>query len=173
MTEAPSPATVALVRRRYLAGAAVKDIVAEAGITRVMLDRCLKGEFADGSGAVPVPIARRHARARRPTGSRAALVARMWRTAERQVEEIEDRLKATGLELAERESNARTLAVVARTLRELAVVDEARQARGKGAAKDRDDDAVPRNIDELRRALAKKLDEFVAGRSASVRDDAG
>ena len=53
----------------------------------------------------------------------------MWRTAERQVEEIEDRLAVAGLELAERESNARMLAIVAKTLRELAAVDE--KARGK------------------------------------------
>ena len=65
-------------------------------------------------------------RVRHRMGSRAALVSRMWRTAERQVEEIEDRLAVAGLELAERESNARTLAIVAKTLRELAAVDEAR-----------------------------------------------
>ena len=62
----------------------------------------------------------------------------MWRTAERQVEEIEDRLQAAGLELAERESNARTLAIVAKTLRELAAVDEAR-SRARARAQPKDD----------------------------------
>jgi hypothetical protein len=50
----------------------------------------------------------------------------MWRTAERQVGEIEDRLKAAGLKLAERESNTRMLSIVARTPRELSAVDESR-----------------------------------------------
>ena len=92
-----------------------------------------RGAYPDGSGVAPRRSQRRKpgVRVRHRTGSRAALVARMWRTAERQVEEIEDRLKAAGLELAERESNARTLAIVARTLRELAAVDEAKKPRGK------------------------------------------
>ena len=113
----------------------MKDTLAEAEITLDTLYRCLEGKFPDGSGVAPAPIPLRRAgvRVRHRLGSRAALIARMWRTAERQVEEIEDRLRAAGLELAERESNARTLAIVAKTLRELAAVDEARKARGKGA----------------------------------------
>ena len=75
--------------------------------------------MAPASSPLPIPQRRPGVHDRHRKGSRAALVARMWRTAERQVEEIEDRLQAAGLELAERESNARTLAVVARTLREL------------------------------------------------------
>jgi hypothetical protein len=93
----------------------------------------------------------------------------MWRTAERQVGEIEERLKAAGIELAERESNARTLAIVAKTLRELAAYDEA-QARAKQPPKD--DDAAPRNIEELRRALARKLEAFVARSEDGISGDA-
>jgi hypothetical protein len=96
----------------------------------------------------------------------------MWRTAERQVEEIEDRLKVAGLQQGERESNARTLATVARTLRELAAVDDARRAR-KGTSKDDDDAAAPRNIDELRRSLAEKLEAIVAGPEGPISGEAG
>jgi AcrR family transcriptional regulator len=164
MTETPTPEQVALVRRRYLERATVRAILAEAGVKLGTLYRCLYGDFPDGSGIEPAPIPLRHAgrRIRQRMGSRAALVARMWRTAERQVEEIEDRLKAAGLELAERESNARTLAVVAKTLRELSVFDQAQKSRGKRALDDSDDDSVPRNIDDLRRSLAEKLEAFVA-----------
>jgi hypothetical protein len=132
--------------------------------------RCIDGKFDDGSGTPPAPVPRRRAdtRTAERIGSRGALIARMWRTAEKQVGEIEDRLKAAGLELAERESNARTLAVVARTLRELSAVDEAEKARGKEASKDNNDDAPPRNIDELRRSLARKLEAFVGGPSGVV-----
>jgi len=174
MTEIPPPEQVALARRRYLERATVRAICAEAGFSRGTLYRCLAGDFPDGSGLPPEPIKQRRAgvRSNARRGSRAALVARMWRTAERQVEEIEDRLKAAGLELAERESNARTLAIVAKTLRELAALDEGKKARAKEAADDDGDGTVPRNIDDLRRSLARKLEAFVAGRQDRVSGEA-
>jgi hypothetical protein len=170
----PTPEQVALARRRYFERAPVKEILAEAGIKLGTLYRCLAGDFPDGSGVEPaaIELRRRGVRVRHRLGSRAALVARIWRTAERQVEEIEDRLKAAGLELAERESNARTLAIVAKMLRELAAVDDAKNTRGKGASRGNNDDDVPRNIDDLRRALAQKLESFVAGQSGAVPGDA-
>jgi hypothetical protein len=175
MADIPTPEQVALARRRYLERVPVRAIVAEATIKIDTLYRCLDGDFPDGSGVKPAPIPMRRAgvRIRHRMGSRAALVARMWRTAERQVEEIERRLRVSGLELAERESNARTLAVVAKTLRELAAVDEARKERGRLGPKGSNDDAVPRNIDDLRRELARKLEAFVAAEADQVRDDAG
>jgi hypothetical protein len=164
----PTPGQVALVRRRYSEGAMVRAILTEAGVKHATLYRCLDGDFPDGSGSgiAPAPIALRHAgrRNRRRMGSRAALVARMWRTAERQVEEIDDRLKAAGLEVAERESNARTLAIVAKTLRELSAFDEASKPRGKRAQDSSDDDSVPIDIDELRRELARRIDALVEKR---------
>jgi len=180
MADTPTPDVVALARRRYRDGHAVKAILADTGLTRTALYRCLAGDCPDGSGATPEPIPLRSARVRTrsPGGSRAALIARMWRTAERQVDEIEQRLVETGLERAERESNARTLAVVAKTLRDLAVFDEASKpcsptARGREAQKDNDDESVPRNIDDLRRALARKLEAFVAGTEDPVSGDTG
>lgn len=174
MAYAPTPDVVALVRRRYAEGATVDAIVAESGTKNLnILYRCIDGRYPDGSGVAPARLPRRKSGVpiRRRAGSRAALVTRMWRTAERQVEEIEDRLAIAGLEFAERESNARTLAIVAKTLRELAAVDE--KARVKEATKDDDDDAPPRNIDDLRRALAEKLERFVAGTAGAVPGDAG
>lgn len=174
MADTPTPTVVALVRRRYLERASVKAILAETGIKLGSLYRCLAGDFDDGSGIKPAPIALRRAgtRVRQRIGSRAALVARMWRTAERQVEEIEQRLKAAGLEVAERESNARTLAIVARTLRELAAVDASKASRDKEGRRN-NDGTVPRNVEDLRRALAKKLDAFVAARSGRLPGDTG
>jgi hypothetical protein len=169
MTPIPTPERVALARRRYSDGVPVKDILAETEMTLGTFYRCIDGKLPDGSGIEPAPIARRRAgvRIRHRLGSRAALIARMWRTAERQVEEIEDRLRVAGLQQTERESNARTLATVARTLRELAAVDDARRAE-KGTSKDDDDDAAPQNIDELRRTLAEKLEAVVADREGGV-----
>ncbi len=173
MDHAPPPETVALVRRRYAEGAFVKTIVAESGIKNLtIIYRCVAGLYPDGSGIKPAPIPQRRAgvRVRHRKGSRAALVARMWRTAERQVEEIEDRLAVAGIELAERESNARTLAIVAKTLRELVSVDDTKKPRGKEASRDEDDGAPPRNIDDLRAELARKLKEFVARTADAVPD---
>ena len=173
MVYTPPPDVVALVRRRYAEGALVTAIVAESGIKNLhIIYRCVAGRYPDGSGVEPAPIPQRRpgVPVRHRQGSRAALVARMWRTAERQVEEIEDCLKAAGLELAERESNARTLAVVAKTLRELAAVDEAEIERnGKQQPPDDniDDDPVPRDIDEFRRELARRINALVDGRTGA------
>lgn len=175
MIATPTPEQVALARRLYQDGVAVRDIVAAAGIKLGTLYRCLDGDFPDGTGVDPAPVPLRHqgVRVRQRMGSRAALVARMWKTAERQVEEIEDRLKAAGLELAERESNARTLAIVAKTLRELSIVDEAKQTR-KGRKRppddDIDDDPVPRDINEFRRELARRIDALVDSRTGAGGD---
>jgi hypothetical protein len=169
MPQIPAPEAVALVRRLYREGCTVEQIVAESGVRN--LDHfygCLDGRYPDGSGEAPAPIPRRRPGMRRWSGNRAALVERMWRTAELQVEKIEDRLEVAGLELAERESNTRMFAIVAKTLRELSAVDAANKPRGKEASKDDDDDAPPRNIDDLRRALAEKLERFVASREAAV-----
>ena len=170
MIETPTPEQVALARRLYLDGVAVREILAAAGIKLGALYRCLNGDFPDGSGIAPAPIPLRHqgVRVRQRMGSRAALVARMWRTAERQVEEIEDRLKASGLEIAERESNARVLAIVAKTMRELSIVDEAKQThkgRKRPPDDDTDDDPVPRDIGEFRRELARRIHALVDSRT--------
>lgn len=173
MAYAPPPDTVALVRRLYAEGKTIKEICAASGIDNLtILYGCIDGRYPDGSGVMSAKLPRRRegARMRDCAGSRSALVARMWRAAERQVEEIEDRLAVAGIELAERESNARTLAVVAKTLRELAVVDEAENSRkGKKQAPDDDvdDDPVPRDIDEFRRELARRIHALVDSRTNS------
>ena len=171
----PTPDVVALVRRRYREGATVKAIVAESGISNLnIIYRCLEGEFPDGSGVRPEPIPKRRpgVRVRHRSGSRTALVARMWRTAERQVEEIEDRLKTAGLSLAERESNARTMAIVAKTMRELAAFDDAQPPHQGKKPPDDDDDPVPRDIDEFRRELARRIDALVDSRTHTGGDGA-
>jgi len=163
MAYAPTPDVVALVRRLYAEGVTVNEIVAQSGVTKLnIIYRCVAGRYPDGSGIAPAPIPQRRqrVRVRHRSDSRAALVTRMWRTAERQVEEIEGRLAVAGLELAEREGNARMFAITARTLRDLQAVDE--KTRSKESKKEADDDAPPRNIDDLRRELAKKLESFVA-----------
>lgn len=174
MADFPTPAQVAQVRARYLAGDTVKSIAADTGIKSAdVLYRCLHGDFDDGSGVPLAPIKRRRAGVRifGRKGSRRAIVARMWCAAERQVEHIEERLKSEGLDPGERESNARTLATLARTLRDLSTFDE-QPRKAKRANDNEHDQPLPRNVDELRRSLAEKLEAFVARTADRVPDGA-
>ena len=74
----------------------------------------------------------RNLRKRRLTGDRVALVTRLWRTAEAQVRDIEERLMSSAQPPDEREKDARTLAVLVKTL---ARADRVRRRRG--ASRDR------------------------------------
>jgi len=104
--------------------------------------------------------------------SAAALVHRLSGTIERELSRIETIVggRDAGARRGEAESRARVLASLARTLKEVKRLrDEAAQGE---AAKDADDDAVPRDLDEFRRVLSRRLDEMVAGRAPhSAGDD--
>jgi hypothetical protein len=80
---------------------------------------------------------------------RAALAARLWRTAEMQAAEVEARLATGPRPAVEAERDARVLSVLAKTLRELSAAD--------AQARDEDDDAAPDDIDALREALGERL----------------
>ena len=58
------------------------------------------------------------------SGDRVALVGRLWRTAEAQVRDIEERLARHQQQPDERERDARTLAVLVKTMRELSALDD-------------------------------------------------
>jgi hypothetical protein len=166
---------VALVSRRYLEGATNADIKAETGITSTwLLYRCIDGKYDDGSGApLPLPLPalpRRRDNLNRPE-SRKALVERLWRNAEQQVAQIEARLARSGISSDDGERDARSLAVLVRTLRELAAFDDAREPdakagkRTKKQSKPENDDPVPRDLDELRRELVRRIHAFVDERT--------
>lgn len=104
--------------------------------------------------------------AAKPAGQRTALIKRMWRAADAQVREIENRLLQDSDTSLERERDARVLAVLAKTLRELSALDGAEPDERTSAAAD--DDAIPRDLDELRRSLAQKLEALVAGGTAAL-----
>jgi hypothetical protein len=129
-----------------------------------MLFRCIDGACPDGAAERPAPLPRRTVRRR--AASRAALVGRLWRAAEQQIDEIELRMRAAGLASADREGNARTFATLVKTLRELAAFDEAQRARKPTSqTMDDDDDPIPRDIEEFRRELARRIESFIEDRS--------
>ncbi len=78
------------------------------------------------------------------------LAARLWRAAERQAAEVEERIAAGPRPVAEAERDARLLSVLAKTLRELSAVEASAQSED-------DEDAAPNDIDELRSALDERL----------------
>jgi hypothetical protein len=95
---------------------------------------------------------------------KAALAARLWRAAELQAAEVEARIALGPRPVAEAEKDARVLSVLARTLRELSVVD----ASSRDDNED-DDDAAPDDIDELRFALGERLRKLSIERERSGR----
>ena len=169
MTDIPAAALRA--RQMYFDHATVRSIRAETGFSLDRLYYWLDGApQADGGTLLP-PIPRRVVVVRRSSrpARRAALVARMMRAAEMQVHEIEQRL---GCEPAPegRARDARTLAVLAKTMRELIALDVLTEDKNTDHA---DDDDAPFDIDELRRELARRVDQIRRRRDAArIGDDA-
>jgi hypothetical protein len=94
----------------------------------------------------------------------ASLIARLEAAVEKElaaVERMRAHLGGTAQEPVEAERTARTLATLARTLRE---VQRLRGAGLQSAGRD-DDDDMPTDIDELRRELARRIHAFVDSRA--------
>lgn len=100
-----------------------------------------------------------------PPATGAVLIERVSRAIERELTQIEaiigDR-RVNRTQRSEGERRARTLASLARTLREVMAL----RANDR-KEKSEDDDAVPRDLNELRLALARRLDSLVAGAKAA------
>lgn len=107
--------------------------------------------------------------------SRRQVIARLWRSAERQVAEIESRMARLDDDQQALEREAKTLAIIAKTVRDLVAIDgEAAivpRSRVKGANSSngrtvsREDDGDDRadgvrDIDAFRAELARRLDEL-------------
>jgi hypothetical protein len=105
---------------------------------------------------------------REATGA-AALAVRVQRVVERELDAIDTILGAIGAaDAAEAERSARTLASLARALKEvmrLAAPDEPADAD--------DDDPVPRDLDEFRRELARRIEALAGGSAAATSGDGG
>lgn len=163
---AASPETVARARELYASGVPVSRILAETEFSLGTLYLWLDGgPLENGAPRLPQVPRRRQVLVKRRRAlktDRVSLAARLWRTAERQVRDIEQRLAANQQEPAERERDARVLAVLVRTLRDLAAFDSA--ALPISPASETDD--PPRDLDEFRRELARRMDALVASRAA-------
>ncbi len=159
MTGIPKSATRA--RRMYQDGDGVARILEATGLTRTTLYLWLDGGPQRAGGARPLPALKRRgghrAKGEPPASSRQALVTRLWHAAERQVGEIERRL-GNGLDDPASDRDARALAILVKTLRELSTFDQA-----NGASEN--DDAGPRDFDEYRAELAREIESLLAART--------
>jgi hypothetical protein len=167
MAEIPHAAERA--RQMYADGATIVAIKAETGLARNALYRWLEGAPQKGGGNLLPPLPKRRIVKRTSAGDRLSVVARIMRAAERQVAEIDRRI---GTENDQGEKDARTLALLARTVRELTAVDAmnreldtVKEAPGGNDSSARSsDEPVPRDIEELRRSVSRKLQQIIAER---------
>ncbi|MEP9348722.1 helix-turn-helix domain-containing protein [Xanthobacter sp. KR7-225] len=179
------PPEAGLIRRLYEEGVPLAEIGRRTGLTTNTLYRWIDRIVAPDGTVVFSPLPRRRAPvtgARMIAGTlastpRARLTSRLWHAAERQVALIEARIAALGEAAAgDAEKDARALAVLARTLRELsALKDEARKRRRPGrapggarkaadpqATEGEGDGAEFRDLDAFRSELARRLDRLRA-----------
>ncbi len=93
---------------------------------------------------------------------RMALALRIQRVVEHEMDAVERIVKnITPSDQIEAEHGARTLASVARTLREIQALNRAENETQPDAA---DDDPIPRDINEFRRELARRIRGFIEAR---------
>jgi transposase-like protein len=165
---------IAAIRQRHIDGVPISQIAAEFDICPSTATYWIDGGPKHTPRHLPpLPRGRQTRRGRKMASraARTALVDRLWRAANRQVQEIEDRLavrKRAGGEDEIGERDARMLAVLVKTLRELAALNETNKEAAAAAAlpqPDPDhDDPVPRDIDEFRRELARRIEALVGSR---------
>lgn len=108
------------------------------------------------------------AKGRRMPASRKAVVDKLWRAAKRQLAAHEAHLAELPKGAAASEGDAKALATLARTVRELLALEAAAASQGAKAADDDDPAAGLRHAEELRRELTRRL----AGLAAEEADRA-
>jgi hypothetical protein len=107
------------------------------------------------------------AKGKRLTVGRKAVVTKLWRAAKRQLEAHEARLDELPKGAAAAESDAKALAVLARTVRELVALDGAAASQEGKPTDELSPAAGLRHVTELRKELARRLEFIAAGGSPS------
>jgi hypothetical protein len=166
----------------------VADIAARAGCAATTLyakvrelgwrtrhQRAARLQALRQSGKVRIAKRPRQHRPRRRPGAASDeavaggdMMARVTRTVAREIEAIDDilaRLEPGEARSSVAERAARTLASLARTLNEVRRMspDNAPRAPAPESTETDQHDRMPRDMDEFRRALARRIDAFIAG----------
>lgn len=96
------------------------------------------------------------------SGGRKAVIGKLWKAAQTQLEAHEAHLAELPAGTAASETDAKTLATLARTVRELVALDTAAAGEG-GKSEDEPSPAEGlRRVDELRRELARRMERLIA-----------
>ncbi len=103
------------------------------------------------------------AKGKRLSVARKAVVTRLWRAAQRQLDAHEARLDELPKGAAASECEAKALAVLARTVRELVALDAASPGREDKSNDELSPAAGLRHVAELRKELARRLEVLAAG----------
>lgn len=150
-----------------------------ASVATYAFARAMTQCMGDGAAEMDAPPASAEAPASvsaRPAGTgredaRVALALRIQRVAEREMDAIE-RVLATLGPSAEVEADrcARTLAGIARTLREITALNTPEDITPKDEA---DADAIPVDLDELRCELARRINQVIEARYRDAHGGAG
>lgn len=113
----------------------------------------------DSDEAAPAPPAAKRKPA--PRG-RKAVIGKLWKAAQAQLDAHEAHLAELPAGTAASEVDAKTLATLARTVRELVALDTAAAGEG-GKSEDEPSPAEGlRRVEELRRELARRMERLIA-----------
>jgi hypothetical protein len=177
----PSPYTpptreqIERARAMYAEGFTVSRVLAATDMSLGTLYYWLDGGPTEGDKPLYPPIPRRRqvvGKRRKPlSGSHVSLVARLYRTAERQACDIEERLARPSAATPAREREVRMLASLVQSVRTLASL--APEGAGGAPAEPVDDDPVPKDIDEFRYELARRIYGFIEARQTKQEAEQG
>lgn len=159
-----NPAVVAAARRLVEGStASYGEIAAAVGASSSSIARWtrMNGWVRPRGPAQPLSDCPADGQARHARTRRATLIKRLWRAAERHVSEIEERLGAAERDPADRERDARIMATLVRTLRDLSALRRRRSGEPAGGRAGRkDDDARAQSYDDLYRAIEAQIDRL-------------
>ena len=102
---------------------------------------------------------------------RTQIVQRLWNAAESQVCDIEQRLQAIDPTKLQVEHNARALGLLAKVLKELVSIERIMDAPKNTKSEIEGRDAPPRNLEQFRFELEKRLNAMHKGRQPETADE--
>lgn len=107
------------------------------------------------------------------TVSRKRVVSQLWRAAKRQLDAHEEHLSDMPKGAAASEAEAKALATLARTVRELVAIDEPAIGRKDKQTDDLSAADGLRHVAQLRAELARRLEALVAAETGETSEGAG
>ena len=116
--------------------------------------------MAEEDETTPQPAA--GPKSKRKTISRKAVVGQLWRAAKRQIDTHEEHLADLPKGTTVSEADAKALAVLARTVRELVAIEEPPAARKDKRSDDPSAADDLRHVAQLRQDLARRLEALAA-----------